>query len=285
MRTMSGTFSPPSSPALLVTQTVDRSYHGLPAPGLAHRALTMHPVAAAPCRFVIWITTGMRPASGLRCTASTTPRPTPPKIRTARSVVGFWRVQLGNVGALQARSRRSARTAGKYAARHPARPARQIVLRLRARRARDRHRDPRRRHGLLGFGLRSASSRPGCTRCSTSCCRARSTRSGTRSASSPTTTRATNVQSLALMTAGEGLHNNHHAAPTSATFALQAGRDRSGLVVRADCWCSSASHASATTSCKLKSDARLTGVTQSQGSGAITSRSWSGPRTARAPVS
>jgi stearoyl-CoA desaturase (delta-9 desaturase) len=34
---------------------------------------------------------------------------------------------------------------------------------------------------------------------------------------------ATNVQALALVTAGEGLHNNHHAAPTSARFALAKG--------------------------------------------------------------
>jgi stearoyl-CoA desaturase (Delta-9 desaturase) len=32
---------------------------------------------------------------------------------------------------------------------------------------------------------------------------------------------ATNLQSLALVTGGEGLHNNHHAAPTSARFSLQ----------------------------------------------------------------
>jgi stearoyl-CoA desaturase (delta-9 desaturase) len=31
---------------------------------------------------------------------------------------------------------------------------------------------------------------------------------------------ATNLQWLALLTAGEGLHNNHHAAPTSAKLAL-----------------------------------------------------------------
>ena len=31
---------------------------------------------------------------------------------------------------------------------------------------------------------------------------------------------ATNLQALALVTGGEGLHNNHHAAPTSARFAL-----------------------------------------------------------------
>jgi stearoyl-CoA desaturase (delta-9 desaturase) len=33
-------------------------------------------------------------------------------------------------------------------------------------------------------------------------------------------TSATNVQWLAFLTAGEGLHNNHHAAPTSARFSL-----------------------------------------------------------------
>lgn len=32
---------------------------------------------------------------------------------------------------------------------------------------------------------------------------------------------ATNVQWLALITAGEGLHNNHHAAPTSARLSFQ----------------------------------------------------------------
>jgi stearoyl-CoA desaturase (delta-9 desaturase) len=34
---------------------------------------------------------------------------------------------------------------------------------------------------------------------------------------------ATNLQWLALITMGEGLHNNHHAAPTSARLALQPG--------------------------------------------------------------
>jgi stearoyl-CoA desaturase (delta-9 desaturase) len=34
---------------------------------------------------------------------------------------------------------------------------------------------------------------------------------------------ATNLQWLALLTVGEGLHNNHHAAPTSAKFSLHPG--------------------------------------------------------------
>ena len=32
--------------------------------------------------------------------------------------------------------------------------------------------------------------------------------------------KATNLQSIALLTAGEGLHNNHHRYPTSARFAV-----------------------------------------------------------------
>lgn len=32
---------------------------------------------------------------------------------------------------------------------------------------------------------------------------------------------ATNMQLVALVTAGEGLHNNHHAYPTSARFSLR----------------------------------------------------------------
>ena len=35
---------------------------------------------------------------------------------------------------------------------------------------------------------------------------------------------ATNLQWLALLTSGEGLHNNHHAAPTSARFSLDPGQ-------------------------------------------------------------
>jgi stearoyl-CoA desaturase (delta-9 desaturase) len=32
---------------------------------------------------------------------------------------------------------------------------------------------------------------------------------------------ATNMRGVALVTAGEGLHNNHHAFPTSARFSLR----------------------------------------------------------------
>jgi stearoyl-CoA desaturase (delta-9 desaturase) len=49
----------------------------------------------------------------------------------------------------------------------------------------------------------------------------------------PHDNRARNNQWLAWLTVGEGLHNNHHAAPTSARLALQAGeRDPGWWVVR-----------------------------------------------------
>jgi stearoyl-CoA desaturase (delta-9 desaturase) len=36
--------------------------------------------------------------------------------------------------------------------------------------------------------------------------------------------KATNLQSIAFLTAGEGLHNNHHQYPTSARLSLR-GRE------------------------------------------------------------
>ncbi len=44
---------------------------------------------------------------------------------------------------------------------------------------------------------------------------------------------ATNMQMVAWITAGEGLHNNHHAFPTSARFSIRRGEyDPSWLVIR-----------------------------------------------------
>ena len=58
----SRTFSPPSSPAFVVTADSRSSVTTVYLHrALSHRALTLHPAAALPFRFVIWITTGMRP--------------------------------------------------------------------------------------------------------------------------------------------------------------------------------------------------------------------------------
>jgi len=48
---------------------------------------------------------------------------------------------------------------------------------------------------------------------------------------------ATNGRLLALITAGEGLHNNHHDAPTSARFARAPGEiDPGWWAVRTLSW-------------------------------------------------
>jgi stearoyl-CoA desaturase (Delta-9 desaturase) len=65
---------------------------------LTHRALTIHPAVALPFRTVIWMTTGMRPREWVavhrkhHAATDTVDDPHSPK------QVGFWRVQLGNVG-------------------------------------------------------------------------------------------------------------------------------------------------------------------------------------------
>jgi len=45
--------------------------------------------------------------------------------------------------------------------------------------------------------------------------------------------KATNLQSIALMTGGEGLHNNHHAFPSAARFAMRGHEfDPAWVVIR-----------------------------------------------------
>src|SRR3954467_13227158 len=66
--------------------------------GLSHRALTVKPAAALPFRFLLWITTGMRPREWVavhrkhHAATDTVDDPHSPIVH------GFWRVQLGNVG-------------------------------------------------------------------------------------------------------------------------------------------------------------------------------------------
>src|SRR5258708_14292257 len=86
---------------------------------LTHRALTVHAVAAFPCRLLIWTTTGMRPREWVavhrkhHASTDTSEDPHSPL------VVGFWRVQLGNVG-LYKRAARDNEMVRKYARDIPA---------------------------------------------------------------------------------------------------------------------------------------------------------------------
>ena len=189
---------------------------------LAHRSLTMHPVAAAPCRFVIWISTGMRPREWVavhrkhHAATDTDEDPHSPL------VVGFWRVQLGNVG-LYKRVASDTENTRKYARDIPHDAADKfafdyafvglavgitiLVVGM----------------SLLGFPLWVGFLAAGIHAVSYVMLSGAINAIGHRLGKQPYANSATNGQLLALATAGEGLHNNHHAAPTSARFALKRG--------------------------------------------------------------
>jgi stearoyl-CoA desaturase (Delta-9 desaturase) len=190
---------------------------------LSHRALTVRNPAAVPFRVFIWMTTGMRPREWVavhrkhHAATDTVDDPHSP------AVVGFWRVQLGNVG-LYKRCASDPANVQKYARDLP--PDRldrvafdyalaglgvgitTIVLVMWA----------------LGFGLLAGFLAAGLHAVMYVMLSGAINAVGHARGHQPYPNSATNLQSLALITAGEGLHNNHHAAPTSARFSLDRGQ-------------------------------------------------------------
>ena len=181
---------------------------------LAHRAVAMREPSSVVCRVLIWISTGMRPREWVavhrrhHATSDTPADPHSPR------VLGFWRVQLANVG-LYRRVARDKLTVRRY--------------------ARDLPPDRLDRwffdHGMAGLaigvgilcltlgwqtGLLAAAVHAVTYVMLSGAINAVGHTRGRRPYDNP----AGNSQWLALITAGEGLHNNHHAAPTSARFAL-----------------------------------------------------------------
>ena len=191
--------------------------------GITHRAVSISPGAAIPLRFIIWITTGMRPREWAavhrrhHAKVDTVDDPHSPL------VLGFWRVQLGNVF-MYHRAVHDREQVARYSKDLP--PDRLDRLFF--------------DHDILGpllgtaflcavlgwptgllaagihlvlyVGVNSAVNAVGHTY-------------GKRS--DPTTS-ATNNQLLAFFTMGEGQHNNHHAAPTSAKFSFERGQVDAG---------------------------------------------------------
>jgi stearoyl-CoA desaturase (delta-9 desaturase) len=189
---------------------------------LAHRALSIHPVAALPFRTVIWITTGMRPREWVavhRKHHAATDTPDDPH---SPAVVGFWRVQLGNVG-LYKRAASDSENLRKYARDLPADRLDRVAF----------------DHSLAGlgigiailvaslwtwgFGLAAGFAAAGLHAVLYVMLSGAINAVGHKVGRQPYANSATNMQSLALVTGGEGLHNNHHAAPTSARFSLHRG--------------------------------------------------------------
>lgn len=185
--------------------------------GLAHRALTLKAPLAFAMRVVVWTTTGLKPrewAAVHRKHHAFTDTPDDPH---SPAQLGWVRVQLTNP-ALYRRVARAPGTVDRYA--RDLRPD-----------AWDRVLFDRAWLGLgigitllvvvLGpvWGLVAAAVHMATYLALSGAVNAVGHTFGRR----PYDNSATNNLWLALLTAGEGMHNNHHAAPTSARLAFRRG--------------------------------------------------------------
>lgn len=195
---------------------------------LAHRAVTLSPPLIGGMRVVVWLLTGIRPrqwAAVHRKHHAFTDEEADPHSPIR---LGWWRVQLTNVVLYRRVARDDAQVA-RYARDLPRTKLDRYLL----------------DHALLGLGITTAALvlwlgwTTGLLAAGlhfvlylnlSAAVNAVAHTFGTR----PYENSATNLQWLAFLTCGEGLHNNHHAAPTSATFALDRGQlDPGWLFIRA----------------------------------------------------
>jgi stearoyl-CoA desaturase (delta-9 desaturase) len=187
----------------------------------------MHPMLVFPARVLIWISTGMRPrewaAVHRRHHAATDTAEDP----HSPLVLGFWRVQLANA-ALYRRTARDGVTVEKYA--KDLEPDRW-----------DRWFFDRPFYGLavgitilcVTFGWPTGLLAAGIHTVAYLGLSGAVNAIGHTVGRRPHENSATNGWLLAMVTAGEGLHNNHHAAPTSARFSMARGQlDPAWWVVR-----------------------------------------------------
>ena len=180
---------------------------------LAHRALTLSPAATAAFRLLVWITTGIRPRQWVavhrKHHAFTDVEGDP----HSPVLLGWVRVQMYNV-ALYRREARNHDTLARYARDLPADRWDRVLF-------------DRALVGLaLGIGILVALLGPATGLLAafvhinlylggSAAVNAIGHHFGRR----PYPNSAGNLQWLAFLTAGEGLHNNHHAAPTSARLS------------------------------------------------------------------
>jgi stearoyl-CoA desaturase (Delta-9 desaturase) len=183
--------------------------------GLAHHGLSVRTPVAFVARVILWISTGMRAREWVavhrrhHASSDTADDPHSP------IVLGFWRVQIANAG-LYRRAARDTITVEKYA---PDLPPSKL----------DRLLFDRAWLGLaigitimcvtLGWptGLLAAAIHMVSYLGLSGAVNAVGHTFGRR----PNDNKATNGRVLALLTVGEGNHNNHHARPWSARFAAR----------------------------------------------------------------
>ena len=181
---------------------------------LAHRALTLRPAVAGTARVLLWVTTGIRPRQWVavhrkhHAFTDVDGDPHSPLLE------GFATVQFGNV-ALYRKALRDPSVVARYARDLP--PDRWDRLFL--------------DHAVLGLGIgigllclvlgpKAGLLAAGLNTVLYLLLNAAVNAVGHAFGRRPFANRAGNNQWLAWLTCGEGLHNNHHAAPTSARLAL-----------------------------------------------------------------
>jgi stearoyl-CoA desaturase (delta-9 desaturase) len=186
---------------------------------VAHRAITMSPSLRFACRVVTWITTGIRPrqwAAVHRKHHAFTDEPGDPH---SPALEGFWQVQLGNVF-LYRRSARDGNTVARYARDLPPDRWDRVFF----------------DHAIAGLGVgvgllllvfwgnwELVAIASAVHTVSYLLLNSAVNAVGHRFGRRPFRGLPANSQWLAWLTAGEGLHSNHHAAPTSARLSLRPG--------------------------------------------------------------
>jgi stearoyl-CoA desaturase (delta-9 desaturase) len=189
---------------------------------LSHRAMTLTPGVTLAFRVLTWTTTGIRPRQWVavhrRHHAFTDVEGDP----HSPLLEGFLAVQLGNV-VLYRRAARDPLTLTRYARDLPPDRLDRVLF----------------DHAFVGLALgvgllcavlgwRLGLLAGGVHGAGYLLLSAAVNAVGHRFGRQPRPITSRNSQLLAWVTAGEGLHNNHHAAPTSARFALAAGETDPG---------------------------------------------------------
>jgi stearoyl-CoA desaturase (delta-9 desaturase) len=184
---------------------------------LAHRALTLAPGVTVVFRVILWITTGIRPRQWVAVHRKHHAHTDVEGDPHSPVLLGFAAIQLGNV-VLYRRAAGDPAVVTRYARDlEPDRWDRALFD----------HAIPGLAIGIailcltlgVGAGLLAAAIHTVAYLTLSAAINAVGHRFGPQ----PFPNTARNNQWLAWLTAGEGLHNNHHAAPTSARFALGPG--------------------------------------------------------------
>ena len=181
---------------------------------LSHRAITLRPSVQMVFRVLLWLMTGIRPRQWVAVHRKHHAFTDVPGDPHSPVLLGFWRVQLANA-ALYRKVARDGVTTQRYAKDIPA----------------DRWDKALFDHAFLGLGIGIGALcltlgwelglvAAGVHAVSYLALNAAINAVGHSFGSKSYPNTAFNNQWLAFITGGEGLHNNHHAAPTSAVFPL-----------------------------------------------------------------